>query len=90
MLAAIALAAALLTQAEAAPPEPAPAAPPVAQPPPAAPNAITVAGRFSFRVGDPAKALGPAAGFSLGGSFERRYVEPEVIRSITGKATTTA
>jgi hypothetical protein len=75
MLAA-ALIASLWAQAEQAP---APAAPPpapaVAKPAPPSPaNGVSVQARFAYRVGDEGKSIGPAAGFSLGGMFERRYL----------------
>jgi hypothetical protein len=69
--------AALLAQAE---PAPAPAsAPPPLLPPSAAAlatpdNALSVHARFAYRLGNEGSRLGPAAGFSLGGSFERRYL----------------
>jgi hypothetical protein len=88
MLAA-ALIASLWAQAEQAP-APTPAAPPpptaAAQPPgppppviaspgpPSPPNGVSVHARFAYRVGAEGKSLGPAAGFSLGGTFERRYL----------------
>ena len=31
-------------------------------------------GRFAYRLGDEGQSLGPAAGFSVGGSFEHRYL----------------
>jgi hypothetical protein len=78
MLAA-ALLASLWAQAEQAPtPAPAPASPPkpfVAKPAPTVPpNGVSVHARFAYRVGEEGKHLGPAAGFSLGGMFERRYL----------------
>jgi hypothetical protein len=70
----------LWAQAEQAPPPPAaPPTPPqphpfLIQPAPAAPpNGLTVSARFAYRVGNEGKSIGPAAGFSLGGTFERRY-----------------
>lgn len=54
----------LLAQAE-------PAPVPQAAPPPLL-NALGVFGRLGFKVGDEAR-LGPAAGFSVGVSFARRY-----------------
>jgi hypothetical protein len=67
----------LWAQAEQAPPPPAappPQQPVLTQPAPAAPpNGLTVSARFAYRVGDEGKSIGPAAGFSLGGTFERRY-----------------
>jgi hypothetical protein len=79
LVAAVVTFASLLAQAEPAPPEPpAPAAVPAPAPssepakPPA--NAVSVYGRFAYRVGDPGQTLPPAAGFSLGGSIERRYL----------------
>jgi hypothetical protein len=83
LVAAVVTFASLLAQAEPAPPEPAPA--PAAAPTPAPsmpsaepagrpPNALSIYGRFAYRVGDPGQTLGPAAGFSLGGSVERRYL----------------
>jgi hypothetical protein len=86
MLAA-ALFASLWAQAEQAP-APAPSPPPAAAPaaptptptptlaksaPPPRPNGVAVHARFAYRVGTEGKSLGPAAGFSLGGTFERRY-----------------
>jgi hypothetical protein len=58
----------LLAQAEPAPiPDPAPT-------PPASPaNALGVFGRLGYRVGNEGSQLGPAAGFSIGGTFTRRY-----------------
>src|SRR3954451_12272413 len=68
----------LWAQAEQAPPPTAAPAPPqqpvVSNPAPAAPpNGLTVSARFAYRVGDEGKSIGPAAGFSLGVTFERRY-----------------
>jgi hypothetical protein len=60
-----------------APPAAPPAAPLVAQPPaPAAPsdNALGIYGGWGRRVGSTADAVGPANGFSFGGSYERRYL----------------
>ena len=74
MLAA-ALLASLWAQAEQAPapppapPRPAPATAPALPPP----NEISVHARLAYRIGNDAQAVGPAAGFSLGGMFERRY-----------------
>ena len=82
MIAALVLAASW-AQAEPAPPPPAPppAAPPPAAlppaalpPPPALANGLAVLGRFAYRLGSAGQSLGPAAGFSLGGSFEHRYL----------------
>jgi hypothetical protein len=61
------------------PAEPAPAAPgaplePVDPEPPARPNAMTVAARLATRLGADAKALGPVTGFSLGVTYQRRYL----------------
>jgi hypothetical protein len=66
-----------LAQAEPAPPEPAPAAPPAAAPspsssPPLPPTSLAVYGRFAYRPGD-SVGPAPAAGFSLGATFEHRY-----------------
>jgi hypothetical protein len=74
MLAA-ALLASLWAQAEQAPaPPPAPPRPvPVAEPAAPPPNEISVHARLAYRVGNDAQAVGPNAGFSLGGMFERRY-----------------
>jgi hypothetical protein len=69
----------LWAQAEQAPPPPAPTPPLPQQPivtnpvPAAPPNGLTVSARFAYRVGDEGKSVGPQAGFSLGGTFERRY-----------------
>jgi hypothetical protein len=72
MLAA-ALLASLWAQAEQAPaPPPAPARPAAVTPPAAPPNGISVQARLAYRVGNDVQAVGPAAGFSLGGMFERR------------------
>jgi hypothetical protein len=64
----------LLAQAEQAPPEPAPppAVPVAAEAAPLPPSSMAVHGRFAYRPGD---SIGPApaAGFSLGATFERRY-----------------
>lgn len=84
MLAAAVLAS-LWSQAEPAPPTPPPAwaapsaapAPAVPTPPPPGalrPNALTLYGRFAYRLGAEGESLGPAAGFSVGGSFERIYL----------------
>jgi hypothetical protein len=65
--------------------EPAPEPPPSAQPAPATPaaagpspagqrNVFGLWGMFAYRTGKEADSLGPAAGFSIGGSFERRYL----------------
>ena len=63
----------LLAQAE-APPAPAPP-PAVARPASPVPaNSISVHVRFAYRVGNEGRSVGPAAGFSLGGMFERRYL----------------
>jgi len=74
MLAA-ALLASLWAQAEQAPaPPPAPPRPvPVVEPAASPPNEISVHARLAYRVGGDSQAVGPAAGFSLGGMFERRY-----------------
>jgi len=74
MLAA-ALLASLLAQAEQAPaPPPAPPRPvPVAAAPAPPPNEISVHARLAYRIGSDAQ-VGPSAGFSLGGMFERRYL----------------
>jgi hypothetical protein len=84
---AAALASCWLAQAEPAPPEPPP--PPVAPttpdpgaPSPGAPpdeprprlNSMTVAARFAYRLGTDGSSLAPAAGFSLGASYQRRYL----------------
>jgi len=69
----------LWAQAEQAPPPPAPPQPQPQQPfvtepaPAAPPNGLTVSARFAYRVGDEGQSVGPAAGFSLGGTYERRY-----------------
>ena len=67
-------------------PQPTPAATPPAAPPPGPappvlsrspqpvrPNGVSVNARYAYRVGNEGKSLGPASGFSLGGTFERRY-----------------
>jgi hypothetical protein len=76
MLAAVLLAS-LWAQAEQAPP-PAPASAPkpvAATPAPSVPpNGVSVHARFAYRVGAEGSTIGPAAGFSLGGMFERRYL----------------
>jgi hypothetical protein len=73
------LLASLLAQAEPAPPE---APPPATQPDPNAPdpalqgaNTVSVHASVAYRLdsGGSAATLGPAGGFSLGGTFERRY-----------------
>ncbi len=70
-----------LAQAEPAPPVP-PAAPPpspagltapVAPPPPPLDNALGVYAGLGHRVGDPASAVGPVNGVSVGGAYRRRY-----------------
>jgi len=66
---------------EAAPAEPAPltvAAP--APEPPGLDNRVAITGAFAYRLGDEGRAIGPADGFSLGGSYERRYflLSPEI------------
>jgi hypothetical protein len=58
LVAAVVTFASLLAQAEPAPPA----------------NAVSVFGRFAYRIGDPGQTLPPAGGFSLGGSIERRYL----------------
>jgi hypothetical protein len=77
-----------LAQAEPAPPEappPSPAPPTGAQPAPAAAepseltprrplHAVAVHGRFAYRPNDSGSGV-PAEGFSLGGTFERRYAD---------------
>ena len=81
---AAALLATLWAQAEQAPapasaPE-APAAPAAPKPvaakpgPAGPPNGLAVQARFAYRVGDEGQSIGPAAGFSLGGTFERRVL----------------
>lgn len=84
MLAALVLAS-WWSQAEPAPPPawavpspsqgPAPAAP-AGPPPPGAlrPNALTIQVRFAYRLGSEGETLGPAAGVSVGGTFERTYL----------------
>jgi hypothetical protein len=68
-----------LAQAEPAPPEPAAPSPPA--PPTAAaielspPTSLAVHGRFAYRPGGSVGAA-PAAGFSLGATFEHRYASP--------------
>jgi hypothetical protein len=78
---AAALASCWLAQAEPAPPEPPPppAAPTPGDPsepsePPARPNSMSVAARFAYRLGTPGSSLAPAAGFSLGATYQRRYL----------------
>jgi hypothetical protein len=64
-------------QAPAPPPAqaPAPPKPIVAKPAPTAPpNGMSVQARFAYRLGSEGRSLGPAAGFSLGGMYERRYL----------------
>lgn len=75
--------------AEPAPAEPAPSTPapstspaPSAQPddPPGPPvNTMAVLARFAYRLGAEGSSPGPAAGFSLGLSFQRRYVSFESV-----------
>ncbi|HET6150330.1 MAG TPA: hypothetical protein VFH68_22515 [Polyangia bacterium] len=64
----------------AAPPAaPAPVAPPVAAPEPPVPDALNTACLFAglgYRLGT---VLEPAAGFSIGGAFERGYASPSPI-----------
>jgi hypothetical protein len=84
LVAAVVTFASLLAQAEPAPPEPTsapptPAAPAVPIPAPGEPkpppaNTVSVYARFAYRVGDAARRLPPAGGFSIGGSVERRYL----------------
>jgi hypothetical protein len=66
--------ASLFAQAEQAPPEPAaPAPPPVASAPASSPpTSLALHGRFAYRPGD-SVGPAPAAGFSLGATFEHRY-----------------
>jgi len=66
----------LWAQAEPAPPPPAPAPPPAVAKPaaPVPANGVSVHARFAYRVGTEGRSVGPAAGFSLGGMFERRYL----------------
>jgi hypothetical protein len=75
MLAAVLLAS-LWAQAEQAPaPAPAPPKQSLAKPAPSVPaNGVSVHARFAYRVGSEGRNVGPAAGFSLGGTFERRYL----------------
>jgi hypothetical protein len=74
MLAAVVLAS-FWAQAEAAPlPPPPEPLPPPEPPPPTLANSMAVIGQFAYRLGAPADALGPKAGFSLGGTYERRYL----------------
>lgn len=58
------------------PPDPSPSLPPPplgsATPPR---NGLAVYGRFAYRVGEAGEALGPKAGFSLGGTYERDYLD---------------
>ena len=69
---------------EAAPAEPAPSAAPLtvaAAPEPApADNRVAISGAFAYRLGSEGRAIGPAEGFSLGGDYERRYLQvaPEI------------
>jgi hypothetical protein len=73
-----------LAQAEPAPPEEPTSVPAPAQPPAPAPSAelaprtplhaVAVHGRFAYRPNDSGSGV-PAGGFSLGGTFERRYAE---------------
>src|SRR4051812_38658716 len=64
-----------LAQAEPAPPEPAPAPAPrnVAPAPALEPSSLAIHGRFAYRPGD-SVGPAPAAGFSLGATFEHRYL----------------
>jgi len=55
----------------ATPPPPPPAA---AEPPPAPPNTVSVFVRYAYRIENGGTDLVPAAGFSLGGEFERRLL----------------
>jgi hypothetical protein len=72
MLAA-ALLASLWAQAEQAPaPPPVPPRPSPVAAPATPPNQISAQARLAYRIGSDAQ-VGPAAGFSLGGMFERRY-----------------
>jgi hypothetical protein len=69
------------TEEPAAAPAPTPASPPrtttFGSPerplPPPPPQTLTILAGFAYRVGDAGTAVGPAGGFSLGGSFEYRY-----------------
>jgi hypothetical protein len=67
----------LQAQAEPAPPEPG-APPPAAAPELPPPTAMAVHGRFAYRPGD-AVGPAPAAGFSLGATFERRYAAVDIL-----------
>ncbi|HET6279499.1 MAG TPA: hypothetical protein VFH73_00975 [Polyangia bacterium] len=53
--------------------QPAPVPDPAPNPPTSPVNALGVFGRFGYRVGSEGSQLGPAAGFSIGGTFTRRY-----------------
>ena len=53
---------------------PPPAPPVAAEPPPPPPNSVSVHVRYAYRVENAGTDLVPAAGFSLGGEFERRLV----------------
>ncbi len=57
--------------AQASPP-PVPASPPP-PPPPVLDNAVGVTGSYARRLGDEGRNVGPAGGFSIGGTYERRY-----------------
>jgi hypothetical protein len=70
---AAALAASFFAQAEPAPPEPAPVVP-VVEEKPLRPNGLGVAARFAYRRAPEGEALSPAAGFSLGATYQRRYL----------------
>jgi hypothetical protein len=60
--------------AEPAPAEPAPSPTAAAEPPAPPANTMGVLARFAYRVGAEGTSPGPAAGFSLGVSFQRRYL----------------
>jgi len=47
--------------------------PPDLPEPPPPPNSVAILAGFAYRLGSEGSAVGPAAGFSLGGSYERRY-----------------
>jgi hypothetical protein len=75
----VSLASSWLAQAEPAPVEPAPAPAPAAAPagdrgPATRRNSMAVAARLAQRLGADAKALGPVTGFSLGVTYQRRYL----------------
>jgi hypothetical protein len=51
-----------------------PPPPPAAEPPPTPPNTVSVLVRYAYRIENGGTDLVPAAGFSLGGEFERRLL----------------